>query len=156
MGLGQGSEFLVHLPVAAGDVSQPTVAAENPRGPSRRVLVVDDNRDAAASLAMILKMMGHEVRSANDGEAAVALAAEYRPRLVLMDLGMPKVDGYEAARRMRAQSWGAELFLVALTGWGTEEDRRRTQDAGFDSHLVKPIDMGILRKVIAELPIDAS
>ena len=156
MGLGQGSEFLVRLPVAAGDVAEPAVAAENPRGPPRRVLVVDDNRDAAASLAMILKMMGHEVRTANDGEAALAVAAEYRPRLVLMDLGMPKVDGFEAARRMRAQPWGAELFLVALTGWGAEENRRRTQDGGFDSHLVKPVDMDILRRLIAEMPINAS
>jgi CheY-like chemotaxis protein/two-component sensor histidine kinase len=156
MGLRQGSEFLVRLPVAAGDVAEPAVAAENPRGPSRRVLVVDDNRDAAASLAMILKMMGHEVWTAHDGEVAVAVAAEYRPRLVLMDLGMPKVDGFEAARRMRAQPWGAELFLVALTGWGTVEDRRRTQDGGFDSHLVKPVDMDILRKLIAELQHNAS
>ena len=156
MGLRQGSEFLVRLPVAAGDVSEPAVAAEDPRGPCRRVLVVDDNRDAAASLAIILKMMGHEVRTSYDGEAAVAVAAEYRPRLVLMDLGMPKVDGYEAARRMRLQPWGAELFLVALTGWGAEEDRRRTQDGGFDAHLVKPVDMDILRKLIAEMPINAS
>jgi PAS domain S-box-containing protein len=156
MGQRQGSEFLVRLPVAAGDVSEPVVAAENPRGPRRRVLVVDDNRDAAASLAMILKIMGHEVRTAHDGEAAVAVAAEYRPRLVLMDLGMPKVDGYEAARRMRLQPWGAELFLVALTGWGAEEDRRRTQDGGFDSHLIKPVDMDILKRLIAEMPINAS
>jgi CheY-like chemotaxis protein len=156
MGQRQGSEFLVRLPVAAGDVSEPVVAAEYPRGPCRRVLVVDDNRDAAAWLAMILKMMGHEVRTAHDGEAAVAVAAEYRPRLVLMDLGMPKVDGYEAARRMRLQPWGAELFLVALTGWGAEEDRRRTQDGGFDSHLVKPVDMDILKRLIAEMPINAS
>jgi len=156
MGLGQGSEFLVRLPVAVGDVSDPAATAENPRGPVRRILVVDDNRDAVASLAMILKMMGHEVRTANDGEAAVAVAAEYRPRLVLMDLGMPKVDGYEAARRMRAQPWGAELFLVAVTGWGAEEDRRRTHDGGFDSHLVKPVDMDTLRRLIAEMPINAS
>jgi CheY-like chemotaxis protein len=150
MGLGQGSEFLVRLSVAAGDVSEPAVAAENPRGPRRRVLVVDDNRDAAASLTLILKLMGHEVRTVHDGEAAVAVAEEYRPRLVLMDLGMPKVDGYEAARRMRAQPWGAELFLVALTGWGAEDDRRRTQDAGFDSHLVKPVDIDTLKRLIAE------
>lgn len=155
LGLRQGSEFLVRLPVAAGDASEPATAAENPRGPRRRVLVVDDNRDAAASLAMILQVMGHDVRTANDGEAAVVVAAEYRPRLVLMDLGMPNVDGYEAARRMRAQPWGDELFLVALTGWGATEDRRRTQDGGFDSHLVKPVDMEILRRLIAEMPINA-
>jgi PAS domain S-box-containing protein len=156
MGLRQGSEFLVRLPVATGDELKPAVAAKNLHGPRRRILVVDDNCDAAASLAMILKMMGHEVRIAHDGEAAVAVAAEYRPRLVLMDLGMPKVDGYEAARRIRLQPWGAELFLVALTGWGAEEDRRRTQDGGFDSHLVKPVDMDILKRLIAEMPINAS
>lgn len=156
LGLGQGSEFLVRLPLAVGDVAEPAVAAENPRVPRCRVLVVDDNRDAAASLAMILKMMGHEVRTANDGVTAVAEAAEYRPRLVLMDLGMPKVDGYEAARRMRAQPWGAELFLVALTGWGSEEDRQRTKDGGFDSHLVKPVDLDDLKRLIAEMPISES
>ena len=155
LGLGQGSEFLVRLPVAAGDVSEPAVAAENLRVPCCRVLVVDDNKDAAASLAMILKMMGHEVRISNDGVTAVAEAAEFQPRMVLMNLGMPNVDGYEAARRIRAQPWGAELFLVALTGWGAEEDRRRTHDGGFDSHLVKPVDMDILRKLITEMPTNA-
>ncbi|MBA3482836.1 MAG: response regulator [Pirellulales bacterium] len=152
MGLGQGSEFLVRLPVAARAAAEPTVAAETPRGPCRRILVVDDNRDAAAALAMILKMMGHEVRTAHDGETAVAAAAEYRPKLILMDLGMPKVDGYEAARRIRAESWGDGLFLVALTGWGTEDDRRRTQEGGFDWHLVKPVDHDALTRVIAEMP----
>jgi PAS domain S-box-containing protein len=110
LGPGQGSEFLVRLPVAVGEAREPPVAAENSHGPQQRILVVDDNRDAAAALAMILRMMGHEVHTAYDGEAAVTAAAEFRPSLVLMDLGMPNVDGYEAARRMRAESWGADLF----------------------------------------------
>ena len=153
LGLGQGSEFLVRLPVASMITPEPKVASENPTGPQRRILVVDDNRDAAESLGMLLRMMGHEVRTAYDGQAAVAAAAEYRPRLVLMDLGMPKVDGCEAARRIRAEPWGAELFLVALTGWGAEADQRRTQDSGFDRHLVKPVDTEALKRLIAELPV---
>ncbi len=156
LGLGQGSEFLVRLPLASGSDMEKTVAVEFPRGPRRRILVVDDNRDAAESLAMLLKMMGHEVRTAHDGEAAVSVAAEYRPMLVLLDLGMPKVDGYEAARRIRSQPWGADLFLVALTGWGAEDDQLRTQDCGFDRHLVKPADMEALIQLIADLPSDLS
>jgi CheY-like chemotaxis protein/two-component sensor histidine kinase len=155
-GLGQGSEFLVRLPLAVGVAAEPIAPTENRRGPRRRILVVDDNRDAAESLAMMLKILGHEVRTAHDGEAGVAAAAEHRPNLVLMDLGMPKVDGYEAARRIRAQTWGAELFLVALTGWGGENDRRRTQDSGFDRHLVKPVDAEALTRMIAEMPIKST
>lgn len=151
-GLGQGSLFLVRLPVAATAAVAPSVLVENLRGPRCRILVVDDNRDAAASLAMMLKLMGHEVRTANDGEEAVSVAEEYRPRLVLMDLGLPKVNGYEAARRIRAQLWGREMYIVALTGWGAEDDRRRTLDGGFDRHLVKPVDMETLTKLVAEVP----
>ncbi len=152
LGLGQGSEFLVRLPVAAEDVAEPEVSAENTPGPCCRVLVVDDNRDAAATLSMILKRMGHEVRTAYEGETAVTQAEEFRPELVLMDLGMPKIDGYEAARRIREQPWGKRIFLVALTGWGAAEDRQRTKDAGFNSHLVKPVGMDILIRLLAEIP----
>lgn len=155
-GLGQGSEFVVRLPLASGNAHLPSVAVAKPRGPSQRILVVDDNRDAAESLAMLLKVIGHEVRTAHDGEAAVTAAEEYQPRLVLMDLGMPEVDGYEAARRMRAQPWGANLFLVALTGWGAEVDRQRTREAGFDRHLVKPVDLDAITKLVAELPIEST
>ncbi len=152
-GLGKGSEFVVRLPAVVEPTAAqpPRSSSEKPHGPHRRILVVDDNRDAAESLAMLLGILGHEVRTAHDGEAGVA-AAEFRPDLILMDLGMPTVDGYEAARRIRAEPWGGETFLVALTGWGADDDRRQTRDAGFDRHLVKPVALDALMKLIAELP----
>jgi PAS domain S-box-containing protein len=149
----RGSEFIVRLPVAAeAAVELPPAPTAKPREPHRRILVVDDNRDAAETLTMLLELIGHEARSAYDGEAGVAAAAEFRPELILMDLGMPKVNGYEAARRIRAEPWGAAPFLVALTGWGADEDRQRTADAGFDRHLVKPVDPAALTRLIAEMP----
>lgn len=150
-GPGKGSEFVVRLPLSLGPAEH-TAFVDHPTGPRRRILVVDDNRDAAESLAMMLRMLGHEVQTAYEGEAGVAAAAEFRPSLVLMDLGMPTVDGYEACRRIRTEPWGAEPFLVALTGWGTDDDRRRTQLAGFDQHLVKPVSPEALAQMIAELP----
>jgi CheY-like chemotaxis protein len=155
-GAGRGSEFVVRLPVAPAAAAPPLPAAGTSPGPARRVLVVDDNRDAAESLATILGERGHEVRTAHDGEAGVTEAAEFRPAVVLMDLGMPGVDGYEAARRIRAEPWGRGTFLVALTGWGADDDRRRTRDAGFDRHLVKPVDPDALARLIAGLPFDSS
>jgi PAS domain S-box-containing protein len=151
-GLGKGSEFVVRLP-AAVSADPLAVAAERPKGPPRRILVVDDNEDAGEALAMILRIMGHEVRAAYDGAEGVAAAGEFRPEVILMDLGMPKVDGYEAARRIRAQPWGSEPFLVALTGWGADEDRRHTSATGFDRHLVKPVDPDALTRMIAEMPL---
>lgn len=150
-GSGKGSEFIVRLPVAAGAATEPIASPEKTRRPRRRILVVDDNRDAAESLAMVLKVLGHDVRTAHDGEAGLAAAAEYRPDLVVMDLGMPNMDGYEACRRIRAESWGGDPFLVALTGWGSVDEQRRTRDAGFDRHLVKPVDADALSKIIAEM-----
>ncbi|WP_439627030.1 ATP-binding protein [Gemmata sp.] len=152
-GLGKGSEFVVRLPAAveAPAPEAPAAAAEEARGPQRRVLVVDDNGDAAESLAQVLGIMGHEVRTAHDGEAGVAAAAEFRPDVVLMDLGMPKVDGYEAARRIRAEPWGRAPYLVALTGWGADDDRRRVHTAGFDRHLVKPVALDALTELLAAL-----
>lgn len=150
-GPGKGSEFVVRLPVAVGTAIDSFVSAEKSHGPCRRILVVDDNRDAAQSLSMMLKFLGHDVRTAHDGEAAVATAVEYRPALVLMDLGMPKVDGYEACRRIRAESWGGEPFMVALTGWGSVDDLRRTRDVGFDEHLVKPVDTDALMRIFSEI-----
>ena len=160
-GPGKGSEFVVRLPAASrgraaeGRSRAAEGRAERSHGPQRRILVVDDNRDAAESLAMMLRIMGHEVRIAHDGAAAVAAAAEFRPELVLMDLGMPVLDGYEAARRIRAQPWKDRAFLVALTGWGADDDHRRTHDAGFDRHLVKPVDPDALLKMIAEMRIES-
>jgi PAS domain S-box-containing protein len=154
-GLGQGSEFVVRLPLVAA-VAPPQEKAigveKRPRPPGRRVLVVDDNVDAADSLALMLKMMGNEVHVARDGLAAVEEAAEFRPDLILLDIGMPKLNGYEACRRIRAQPSCRNAVIVALTGWGQEEDRRRSQDAGFNDHLVKPVEPGALQKLLAELP----
>jgi signal transduction histidine kinase/ActR/RegA family two-component response regulator len=151
-GPGKGSEFIVRLPAAKEDVAEPpTAATEESHGPRRQILVIDDNRDAAESLAEILRILGHVVRMAYDGEAGVALAAEFRPEVILMDIGMPKVNGYEAARRIRAEPWGNEPFIVALTGWGGADDRRRTHEAGFDRHLVKPVSLAALTEILASL-----
>ena len=154
-GPGKGSEFVVRLP-AVGEMcgsGPPTAAAEETRGLRRRVLVVDDNRDAAESLAELLGLEGHDVRTAHDGEAGVSAAAEFRPDVILMDLGMPGVDGFEAARRIRAEPGGAQPVLVALTGWGSDNDRQRTHDAGFDCHLVKPVSLADLTELFATLHI---
>jgi CheY-like chemotaxis protein len=154
-GRGRGSTFRVRLPLAepaTTDVPTPRVDAPLalPTG-SRRILIVDDNRDVADSLGMLLTLLNQEVRIAYDGLAALALAADFRPELVLLDLGMPTLDGYETAARLRAQPWGGEIPLVALTGWGQEEDRRRSRAAGFDRHLVKPIDGQALIDLMAAL-----
>ena len=154
-GEGLGSEFVVRLPVAMAVVAE----ADRSNGqtseivPSalRRILVVDDNVDAADSLGELLEMLGNEVCTANDGEAGVAVAAQFRPDVVLMDIGMPKLNGYEAARRIRQQPWGRGMVLVALTGWGQEEDRKKSGDAGFDHHLVKPVDIDALMKLMSSL-----
>ena len=117
-----------------------------------RILIVDDNRDSADSLAMLLKIMGHEVGTAYDGEQAVEAAEALRPDVVLLDIGMPNLNGYDACRRIREQPWGQGMFLIALTGWGQEEDRRRTEEAGFNQHIVKPVDPAALMKLLASFP----
>jgi PAS domain S-box-containing protein len=153
-GLGKGSTFRVRLP--ALDTHPEGVAEEAPRagpganGPGRRVLVVDDNQDSATSLALMLRLMGNEVQTAHDGVEALALAEAFRPQLILMDVGMPKLNGYEAARRIRAQPWGRSVTIIALTGWGQEGDRARSQEAGCDGHLVKPVNLPDLEKLLAE------
>lgn len=116
-----------------------------------KILVVDDNPDSALSMAMMLSMMGHETRTAHDGEAAVTTAEEFRPQVVLLDIGLPKLNGYEVAQRIRQQDWGAAMFLVAITGWGQDEDRRRSEDVGMNLHMVKPVEPGALDRVLAEL-----
>jgi PAS domain S-box-containing protein len=143
-GLGEGCEFLVRLPLLA-DHEQGLSDAEDrrpPASPSRavRVLIVDDNRDAADSLAALLALYGHEVRIAHDGAAAIATALSYLPNLIFLDIGMPGMDGYEVARRIRAEPTLRGTVVTALTGWGQQEDRRRTAEAGFDHHMVKPPD----------------
>jgi CheY-like chemotaxis protein len=116
-----------------------------------RILVVDDNRDAAGSLSMLLELKGHEVRIAYDGENALQLAENFRPHIVLLDLGMPKMNGYETCRRIRDQAWGAQMTLIAVTGWGQEDDRRKSTAAGFDGHLVKPVDPETLEELSMHL-----
>jgi CheY-like chemotaxis protein/two-component sensor histidine kinase len=155
-GLGRGSEFVVRLPLHR----DPTPANENNIGELQReaartsgqqLLVVDDNRDAADSLAMMLRLQGHEVRVANDGVAALEIMKTYRPALVFLDLGMPKMNGYEVARRLRGQPGLENIRLAALTGWGQQEDRRRTAEAGFDHHFVKPVEPNAIEALLAEL-----
>lgn len=151
-GLGKGSEFTVRLPVVIDQVPQRQLPSGNADAGQRRlrILVVDDNRSATAMLGTMLETMGNEIRTAYDGVEAIEVAAQFQPELVLMDIGMPNLNGYDTAQRIREQPWGRDLTLVALTGWGQDEDRRRTKEAGFDHHFVKPIEPGALRKLLAE------
>src|SRR5262249_48350134 len=116
--------------------------------PSCRILVADDNRDAADSLMLMLRLSGHEVLAAHDGQEAVEAAGWFRPDVALLDIGMPKRNGFEAARHIREQPWGRNVLLVAVTGWGQEEDKRRAAEAGFDYHLTKPVDPAALEKLL--------
>jgi signal transduction histidine kinase len=160
-GPGLGSEFVVRLPATGSPDRGPRGADRGPRPgadarTTRNVLVVDDNRDAADSLGTLLRLKGHGVRVVYDGPAAVAAAAEYPPDLVLLDLGMPGMDGYEVARRLRQMPAFRGRTLAAVTGWGQEADRRRTREAGFDHHLVKPIDPAELSALLAGLASGAA
>jgi len=151
-GPGRGSEFTVRLPLAA---SEPAPAADRPADsmlPPRRVLVVDDNRDAGDSLGMLLEVLGAEVRVARDGAEALEAYSAYDPAVVLLDIGMPGMDGYEVARRIRARSPGPRPTIVALTGWGQEDDRRVSREAGFDHHMVKPAEIGALKELLRSIP----
>jgi signal transduction histidine kinase/CheY-like chemotaxis protein len=149
-GPGKGSEFVVRLPAPAeADLPAPEAPARDGPAPPRRVLVVDDNRDAADSIALLLALWGHEAAVAYDGPTAVALARECRPEVVLLDLGLPGMTGYDVAARLRAEPALSCTRLLALTGYGAEEDRRRTQAARFDGHLLKPVDPDLLREALA-------
>lgn len=151
-GPGKGSEFIVRLPLLRDTPLAPTRQPENGEVKStrsQRILVVDDNRDSANSLAMLLTVLGHTVDTAHDGIEAVEKAATFRGDVILLDIGMPRLNGYEAARRIREQRQKG-LRLVALTGWGQEEDRRRSEEAGFDAHLVKPVELDELTKLLAD------
>jgi CheY-like chemotaxis protein len=129
-------------------------AAVNPTPRRFRILVVDDNQDSALSLAMMLSIMGHETRTANDGESAVTAAENFLPEVVLLDIGLPKLNGYEVAQRIREQAWGASMFLIAVTGWGQEEDRQRSSEVGLNVHMVKPVEPAALERLLATLPLD--
>jgi CheY-like chemotaxis protein len=164
-GPGRGSEFLVRLPLAktvhriATDVMPAAVAARGAEphlrtnGIARRILVADDNADAAETLGILLRAAGHEVRIARDGLEALDMAAEFYPEAAFLDLGMPRLDGCEAAVRIRQQPWGRGVLLVAVTGWGQEQDRSRTAAAGFDAHIVKPVADADVLSLVSRLPV---
>ena len=151
-GLGRGSRFSVYVPVHMAD--RPLLASDPAPEPTQvaplRVLVVDDNRDSTESLASLLKMWGHEVETAGDGVEACERAERFRPDVALLDLSMPRLDGYGAARRIRLAPWAERIVLVAQTGWGQASDRRLAEAAGFDFHLTKPLNFVALRKILAE------
>ncbi|MGE3772829.1 MAG: ATP-binding protein, partial [Gammaproteobacteria bacterium] len=153
-GLGRGSEFVIRLPVAApADATRgneaPAADAASSAAEPHRVLIVDDNVDAAETLAMLIgTASANEVRVANSGQEALRAAAEFRPDIALLDIGMPGMDGFELARRLREQEWGKRVTLVALTGWCQDEDKRRTKSAGFDHHFVKPADHEALQALL--------
>jgi PAS domain S-box-containing protein len=151
-GTGKGSEFVVRLPAAAmASGPEPPGGAGEPAAPKSalRILIVDDNRDAADSLVMLLRLMGNDTRTAYDGQGGLDVAREFRPEVMLLDIGLPRLNGYEVCRRVREQPWGKEIVLIALTGRGQEEDRRRSEEAGFDHHIVKPVDPQALMKLLA-------
>ena len=150
---GKGSTFTVYLPLELNQLS----VTEQPKPESvparkRQVLVVDDNHDAAKTLAMLLKLLGNEVHTRHDGLSGVEAAESLRPQVAILDISMPGMDGYQAAQRIREQPWGQHLMLIALSGYGQEEDKRRSREAGFDTHLVKPVDMSALSELLASLP----
>ena len=116
-----------------------------------RILVVDDNHDSALSLAMMLSIMGHETRTAHDGESALATAESFLPDVILLDIGLPKLNGYEVAQRIRENAWGESMFLIAVTGWGQEEDRQRSSEVGLNVHMVKPVEPAALERLLSEL-----
>jgi CheY-like chemotaxis protein len=151
-GVGKGSSFIVRMPACSefqASADEMRAAAATPSGRSaRRILVIDDNDDMRHMLRLTLSLEGHDVQEASDGASGLVLAAEAKPDVVLVDVGLPDIDGYEVARRLRARPDGAELRLIALTGYGQDEDRRRAAEAGFDAHLTKPVTPEMLERAI--------
>ena len=154
-GLGKGSVFSVWLPITLetelpGSASRPHEAAPGERSTANcRVLLVDDNRDVARSMARLIRLLGHDIRVAFDGPEAVQIGGEFKPDVVLMDIGLPKLNGYDAAREMRSTPWGEKMTLVAVTGWGREIDMRRSHESGFDRHLTKPVEPDVLEALLS-------
>jgi CheY-like chemotaxis protein/two-component sensor histidine kinase len=150
-GPGKGSEFVVTLPLNVSSRNVPIESAGSPvqEVKSKRILVVDDNRDAADTLSRLLTFKGNETRVAHDGHQALIEAEDFKPEIVLLDIGLPKLSGHEVARKLRATSHGKDVVLVALTGWGQEEDRLRSKEAGFDAHLVKPVEYRQLMELLS-------
>ena len=152
-GPDQGSEFVVRLPLIQPPLESPPTS-DGPRAVSlsgSRILVVDDNKDSADSLGMLLRLKGNEIRTAYDGIEAVKLAETFHPEMVLLDIGLPKLNGYDVTRRIRQHSWGRDMIVIALTGWGQDEDRRRSQEAGFNFHIVKPVELATVEKLLTGL-----
>ncbi|HKQ46809.1 MAG TPA: PAS domain S-box protein [Phycisphaerae bacterium] len=162
-GLGHGSEFVVHLPISVGPMPPvKTVArpAESVAATSLvskcRILVVDDNRDSAYWLQKLLRIDGHDAQIAHDGEEAIQTAEAFQPEVVLLDIGLPRMNGYDAAMHIRRQPWGGKMALIALTGWGQEDDKRRAREAGFDHHLTKPVEPAVLNQLLAKFSAKTS
>jgi PAS domain S-box-containing protein len=154
-GLGKGCTFIVRLPAlerdadAAHDGTHQVTGAG--QGTKRRILVAEDNRDSAISMSMMLRLVGNDVRTAHDGIEAVAVAKAFRPDVILMDVGMPRLNGYDATRRIREQPWGKGITIIALTGWGQERDKVRSTESGCDGHIVKPVDFPTLERLLTDL-----
>jgi len=150
-GEGEGSEFIVRLPV----ITKPSGAAQTgpaaEPSPQRRILIVDDNRDAADSLAMLMEITGNTTYVAHDGIEAIEEIEKHRPEVVLLDIGLPGLTGHEVCWRVRQQPWGKNIVMIALTGWGQEDDRRKSEEAGFNGHLVKPVDYDKLLELLSSL-----
>lgn len=154
-GDGKGSEFIVRLPLSNSlEEAIPTVENSVPFiGVSKRILVIDDNIDAAESLAMLLEITGHISRTANDGLTGLKVAEEFIPQIILLDIGLPDINGYEVAERIRQQPWGKDLCLIATTGWGQDKDKDLAKSAGFNEHLTKPIDFQQLNSLLQEISV---
>ena len=151
-GEGQGSEFVVRLPVLSKPTAVSSLESEVQESPAgRRILIVDDNQDSADSLAMLLEITGNKTYMAHDGVEALEAIEKYRPEVVLLDIGLPRLDGHEVCRRVREQPWGKNIVIIALTGWGQEDDRRKSEAAGFNGHLVKPVDYDKLLELLSSL-----
>jgi signal transduction histidine kinase/ActR/RegA family two-component response regulator len=150
-GLGRGSEFIVRLPALAepSALMPGTTDSSSPEGPHLRILVVDDNRDAAESLGELLTLLGHHVRTAHDGEAALQEANAFRPNAVLLDIGLPRLNGYEVCKSIRGEPWSTDCLLIAISGWGQEADKLRAAQSGFDHHLTKPVEIDMLLRLLA-------
>jgi CheY-like chemotaxis protein len=151
-GLGRGSEFRIRLPLAAVQrtTEAPSDANADQRSAKQRVLIADDNRDAAEILALLLDAAGHEVHCAHSGLEALDLATRERPEVLVLDIGMPGMNGYEVAERVRRQGWAANALLIAVTGWGQERDKQHATESGFDYHLTKPVDFAHLEALLSK------
>ena len=150
-GLGKGSNFIINLPVSSTESAAQAAPAQAPQKPvdGKRILVADDNHAAADTLAMLLECDGHRIATVYDGEQALIAAESFCPEIIMLDIGMPKLDGYEIAQCIRAEPWGRNIKIIAMSGWAQEKDRQRGREAGFDHHLAKPVDPAELKELIA-------